>query len=926
MFQPIHRLRTGAAATLLLALAGGIAPAAAQQPAPAGPKATQGATVEGITEYTLPNGLRVLLFPDPSKPTATVNMTYLVGSRHEGYGETGMAHLFEHMLFKGSKNHPDIPAELTAHGARPNGSTWYDRTNYFETFAATAENLEWALDLEADRMVNSFLRKEDLETEFTVVRNEFEAGENSPFSVLMERVLSTAFLWHGYGRSTIGARSDIDNVPIERLHAWYRRYNQPDNAILIVSGKFDPATTLAVIEEKFGAIPRPDRSGDNALYPTYTREPVQDGERTVTLRRVGDVQLVMAAYHVPAGSHGDFASIDLLAEVLGDAPSGRLYKALVDTKKAASVGAFSFQLAEPGVLLALAEVRKEDDVEAARAALVETLEGLASAPPTDEEVERARASLLKQFELNLNDPERVALEMSEWAAMGDWRLMFIHRDRLRAAKTADVVRVAGAYLKPANRTLGLFVPTAEPDRAEITEAPPIAALVAGYRGDTTRVAGEEFDPAPANIDARTQTVTLPNGMKLVMLPKRTRGGAVALSYRMRFGTEATLSGRARAGDFAGDMLMRGTAKRSRQEIQDALDRLQARGSIAGAPTSAYASLQTVRPHLAELVGLVAEVLREPAFDAAEFEKLREERLAEVETQKTEPMMVANVALARALNPLAPDHPQYTPTIDESIAQMQAVTLAEAKRFHAELYGPASSELVLVGDFDPAEMERVVREAFGDWQNRQPFERVVVAFQAAEPRNEKFETPDKANAVFLAGMNLPIGDRNPDYPALVMANYMLGGGFLNSRLATRIRQNEGLSYGVGSGFGASPLDEKGSFTGYAIFGPENVARLEAAFLEEIEKVRSEGFTQAELDAARAGWLQSRQVGRAQDMSLAAVLANNTYLGRTMAVDAELEAAVTALTLEQVNGAFRKHIDPARLVIVKAGDFANKAPKL
>jgi zinc protease len=516
--------------------------------------------------------------------------------------------------------------------------------------------------------------------------------------------------------------------------------------------------------------------------------------------------------------------------------------------------------------------------------------------------------------------------MSEWASMGDWRLMFIHRDRLRAAQTAEVARVAAAYLKPANRTLGLFLPTAEPDRSEITEAPAIGSLVAGYRGDTTRVAGEEFDPSPANIDARTQTVTLPNGMKLVMLPKRTRGGSVALTYRMRFGTEQTLRGRTRAGDFAGDMLMRGTTKRTRQELSDALDRLQARGSISGTPLGAAATLQTVRASVPELVQLVAEVLREPSFPEEEFEKLRQERLAEVETQKTEPGMVANVELGRALNPLPPDHPNYTPTIDEGIAQMQAVTLEEARRFHADMYGPASSELVLVGDFDPAEVERVVGAAFGDWRNPQPFERIVVAFRAAEPQNLKLETPDKANAVFLTGMNLPIGDRNPDYPALVLANYMLGGGFLNSRLATRIRQKEGLSYGVGSSFGASALEEKGSFMGYAIFGPENVARLEAAFIEELEKVRTDGFTQAELDAARTGWLQSRQVNRSQDPYLASMLANNSYIGRTMAYDTQLDAAVSALTVQQVNDAFRKYIDPSKLVIVKAGDFANKAPKL
>src|SRR6266498_2101582 len=196
-------------------------------------------SVEGITEYKLANGLHVLLFPDQTKQTITVNITYLVGSRNENYGETGMAHLLEHLMFKGTPRHPNIPQELTAHGARPNGTTWLDRTNYYETFQATEENLRWALDLESDRMVHSFIAKKDLDSEMTVVRNEFELGENSPSAVLFERVVSTAFLWHNYGHSTIGARADIENVPIERLQAFWRTYYQPDNAYLLVAGKLD---------------------------------------------------------------------------------------------------------------------------------------------------------------------------------------------------------------------------------------------------------------------------------------------------------------------------------------------------------------------------------------------------------------------------------------------------------------------------------------------------------------------------------------------------------------------------------------------------------------------------------------------------------------------------------------------------------------
>src|SRR4051794_12491810 len=198
-------------------------------------------SVEGIDEFALPNGLHVLLFPDQSKPKVTVNMTYLVGSRHEGYGETGMAHLLEHMLFKETKTGRDVKKELSDRGADFNGSTSQDRTNYFETVSATDDNLKWALGLEAERMTGMKMEKALPDTEMTVVRNEFEMGENSPDRILDQRVMEAAYTFHAYGRSTIGSRSDIENVPMERLDAFYKKYYQPDNALLTVAGHLDRA-------------------------------------------------------------------------------------------------------------------------------------------------------------------------------------------------------------------------------------------------------------------------------------------------------------------------------------------------------------------------------------------------------------------------------------------------------------------------------------------------------------------------------------------------------------------------------------------------------------------------------------------------------------------------------------------------------------
>src|SRR6056297_1060888 len=284
--------------------------------------------IEGISEYQLENGVRVLLFPDQSKQVVTVNMTVFVGSRHEGYGEAGMAHLLEHMLFKGTPLHPDIPKVLKERGARFNGTTWLDRTNYYETLPASEENLELALRLEADRLVNSTIKGEDLESEMTVVRNEFERGENSPTRVLMQRIEAAAYEWHNYGQSTIGNRSDIERVPVVKLRKFYRKFYRPDNVMVIVAGKFDPANALDKIEEHFGALPAPTTPIDD----TYMTEPPQDGERNVVVRRVADIQFAGAAYHIPAGSHPDYAAVRALTYILGDEPSGRLYKQMVETE------------------------------------------------------------------------------------------------------------------------------------------------------------------------------------------------------------------------------------------------------------------------------------------------------------------------------------------------------------------------------------------------------------------------------------------------------------------------------------------------------------------------------------------------------------------------------------------------------------------
>ncbi|HYD53038.1 MAG TPA: pitrilysin family protein [Gemmatimonadaceae bacterium] len=929
----LHRGRAARVASLqallLAALVLPLAPAilSAQARPAAAPKATRVTSVEGITEYTLPNGLEVLLFPDQSKPTVTVNITYLVGSRHEGYGETGMAHLLEHLVFKGTPKRPSIPKELDAHGARFNGTTWYDRTNYFETMPATEANLRWALEMEADRMVNSFIAKKDLESEFSVVRNEFEIGENNPQRILLQRLMSAAYEWHGYGRSTIGSRSDIEGVPIDRLQAFYRKYYQPDNAVLVVAGKFEPQATLALIEQTFGKLARPERSlaKGNLIHQTYTTEPTQDGERFVAVRRTGDAPLVGMAYHVPAGSHPDFAAIEVLTQVLGNNPSGRLYKALVEPKLAASTGSFAFQLREPGVLLAQSQLRTGGPIDSVRAVMAATLDAAATSPVTADEVQRAKTAILKNVELQLNNSEEIGYELTEWAAQGDWRLFFLHRDRVEKVTAADVQRVAAAYLKPSNRTVGIFYPTDKPDRAEIPTVPSIAAMVADYKGRAVVQAGEAFDASPKNIESRLTRATLASGLQLQLLPKQTRGDRVVATMQLRTGTEQTLMGKQAVADLVADMLSRGTTKLTRQQFKDSLDKLKARVNIGGSPTGTSVRLETVRANLLPTLELVAQALRTPAFDAGEFEKLRQENLAQIEQTRSEPQTLAVLAAQRKAVPRPKGHPHFIPTPAEQVEMYTAATLDEVKAFHRDFYGMHTADVAIVGSFAADSVRAAVQRLFGDWKSVQPYQRVARSFTPTDSSIEVIETPDKANAIFIGIQTLALRDDDPDYPAVTLAGWMLGGGAgLSNRLMNRLRQKEGLSYGAGAQLQVLPLDRSGFLLSYAMFAPQNAERLVAAWREELDKVVTEGFTADEVATAKKSWLQQVAQGRANDDELVSTLVARRFANRTLVYDEKLEAQVEALTVEQINAAAKKHIDPKKTVIVRAGDFAKHPP--
>ena len=886
------------------------------------PKGVEKVTsIEGITEYAFPNGLHVLLFPDNSKPKITVDVVYHVGSRNEAYGETGMAHLLEHMLFKSSTSGRVIFKELTDRAAGFfNGTTDYDRTMYFESFSAGDENLRWALGLEVDRMVNMTMLKQDLDTEMTVVRNEMEAGENSPENVLNERVMAAAYNFHNYGKTVIGNRSDVERVPVANLAAFYKKYYEPDNAHLIIAGQFEESKALAMVAETLGAVSKPER----VLMQPYTVEPTQEGERSVMLRRTGSTQEIEAVYHIPAALHPDAAPLEVMAEVLGAYQTGRLYKNLVDSKKAVYTYMGANGMHDPGIARVVAGLKMDQSIDDAQQILLKTVEELATVSPTQEEVDRAKTRILKNRDLAMTNSQSVSLMLGGYVGDGDWRLMFLDRDEVSKVTVADVTRVARTYLKPSNRTVGEFIPIATPDRAEIPATPDVAARFAGFKGGATVQEGEVFDPTPKNVEARVIRATLPNGMELVMFPKRTRGGTVTANISVRFGDEQSLFGKTATANITGSLLMRGTLHKSRQQIQDETDRLKAQiyvgGGISSAGlSSASASIRTREANLADALRFARELLREPSFPESEFEEVRQQSIANFESSKTEPYIVASLDLNknfRARYPRGDVRCQESP--DEKIEDLRKVTLEDVRQFYKKFYGPGKGEIVVSGQFDPQQVGKLVGELFGDWKSASPYQRVREMYAPVPQIDHKVETPDKQNAVFEAQMPLKMTDEDPDYAAMAIGN-MIFGGTTNSRLFQRIRIKDGLSYGAGTTQFIPTQEDGGWLFVSAIAAPQNMPKVEADFNDELAKALKDGFSGDEVEKAKKTWLDGHVVGRADESSLAYQLADLEQWGRTMEWEAKLEEAVAALTPQQVNDALRRHVDAGTFSIVKGGDF-------
>lgn len=890
-------------------------------------------TVGGISEYTLDgNGLTVLLMPEHSSPTLTFMVTYRVGSKNEVTGTTGATHLLEHLMFKGTEKFlrskgTGVDQLLEKTGAIYNATTWLDRTNYYQTLGN--EHLPMVVEMEADRMRNLLLLDSDRAPEMTVVRNEFERGENSPFQSLIKEIFQAGFVAHPYHHSTIGWRSDIEKVSIEKLREFYDTFYWPNNATVSVIGDFQTPAALGLIKKFYGAIPKSPKP----IPQLYTEEPDQTGARRVTVKRGGQLGVVAVGHKMPAATHADYAPYAVLSAILTDGKNSRLYKAITDKNLSTGVQAFAgfnHDTSMHIVFAPLAPGAKHEDVEKI---VVDEIERLKKDGVTQAEVSAAVAKSLADAAFQRDGSFAIAGNLNECIAAGDWSIFYTLEDAAKKVTVADVQRVANQYLNIDQSTTGWFVPTVSGGSAAKKPAakPALADGPYYYRtpgvdfgpADTALARGDADTGAPAVVGAKiapNAVRTKIAGMDVIAYPTGVKD-VVTIKASLPAGDAFAGEGNAAVPTLTGMLLDQGTTKQDKFAIAEKLESVGATISFSVDTQVATISAKCLKKDVALVIGLIAEQLRTPALSAEEFEKAKKQYAGSLKRSLENTDFRASDAFTRAVYPLG--HPNRQPAPDEVIAAIESAKLEEVVAFHKKYYGPANLTFVVVGDLDIPQIQKELGTAFAGWTGGAALIRPAKATMTDAAKDQNVFMADKTSISVVLGQASGLKYNDPDYQALRVGTAILGSGF-TGRLMANVRDKEGLTYGIGSSLAHDTFSD-GDWKITATFAPALLDKGLASAKRQLTSWYEAGATADEVERRKSNLVGSFKVGLATTDGLAGAMLNAVHRGYDLNWLDEYPGKINALTTEQVNGAIKKYLKPENMYLIKAGTIPGAAAK-
>jgi zinc protease len=885
-----------------------------------------------VTETKLANGLTILTKESHSAPVAYFGVYYNVGSRNEVTGQTGLSHILEHMMFKGTKTLPpgSIARLFQANGASINAQTSMDYTCYHELISS--DRLELAVRIEADRMINSLFDPVELGHEMSVVRSELEGDSNDPGRQLNDfTFVPLSFISHSYHWPTLGWREDVENAANHRevIYKYYKDHYMPNNATVVVVGDFDTPKLVALCQKYFGVYP-----AGKLEHHYITPESTQMGERRAVLRRPGASGIVEIGWKAPALGNPDHYAMDVMSLILSSGQTSRFYQNLVKTsivQEGASAGCYDTK--DPYVFVVSASPQETSNNAKVEAGLEAEIEKLKSDLVTPEELERAKNQIIANYTFQNDSVSEQAEQLGFYQTIyGDYHYASTYLDKIKAITPEQIRDVAQRYFVTDKRTVAIFEPQPIPAGTKSNAPLPHAEHFGVVTSKPTSTQEKTVSALEAQYSSAQKTTpkayalpirkVLPNGLT-IFVQENHSNKTIAVAGSFKAGGIFDPSDKRGVASFTAAMLKEGAAGKSDNDIARSLEDVNASASVSASTENAGFGGYSLSKDFGLVIGTLADELRHPDFPPAQLEQLRMQTLTELEQEKQDAGgtggagRLADIAFSQAIFPVG--HPYRSPSLDDQETSVKSITIADLQAFHDKYYRPDTAVIVVVGDIKASDAIDTITKAFGDWQKPSDPAPIVdipdVPMPISTPDPINVTLPGTMQTSILFGHAEQLKRNDPDFYAATVMNYILGGSIFGSRLGDQIRDKGGLAYTVysyiDSGLGAGPFE---TFVGT---NPANANKVLSMIKSVITDFKEKGVTKAEVQGAVDYLTGSYPLSLETNSGVARVILSENVYGLGLDYVNNRAGYYRKVTVGQVNALAKKMLQPDSATVVIAG---------
>lgn len=891
---------------------------------------------KNIEEYKLDNGFRVVLAPNNKENKVFVNTIYFTGSLNDPKGKGGLAHLLEHLAFKGTQDvkGDEFQRRLDQYTLMTNASTEYYSTRYTNIVRPEPQALNEILYLESQRMDKLVLQKKFVPSEIEIVKREREIRMDQPFSVLMDQMFKAAYGNQYLGRLPIGDLPELKSIQLDEVNKFYRTWYAPNNAVMVISGKFDKAEVLKNIDKNFSPIAA-------RTIPASVQVPKLDSSKINPRNFLVQKGSDLAKFHIYMnGQNQKIQPALALSPLLYTMqPSGHLYQGLVETGISTAVQSTTWLDQDFNLVFLGAIYAPNNDEKKVESTLISQVEN--GKAFDDTELKRVKTLMQNQADLIMNDATALGSRLSDYivSSKGNWGQYFNDLDAVQKLNVNEVNQTLKQFLTPEHRIAGDIKPTPEEqkkaleqkkqqekpktlDQQQAAEEPLKDASI--YKQEVSQYVKSSADYLQ-NTEKKIQRGKLKNGMQYALFPTQTRDDRVYATITLDFGTEKSLFDKGTVLDLTSYLLLRGSDKYTLQQVADKSIEAGGAATATSADNGMTINIQARKDKFEDFFKFVVEVMKHPSFEQTQFDLIKSQSLASLDRPYTEPETVAALNLARLIEIYQPGDLRYHFEPEFAKKQLNQATQAQVKQLYNQFFAMNHAQIAITGDFDAKKMQQFIAQSFGSWSSSQPYQKILSTDTDYPAQKVHALSEQREFGNYQSILTFPVGVDHPDAPALIVFTNILGQSQLSSRLGQELREKNALVYGFGSDLQLDSDTNVGALTIEANYTAGRSEQVSQTVHHVLQKLLQNGVTEQELESAKADILKKRVTTLEDERSIHRMLNSQLERGKNMLDRGQRDRDIAKLNKADIDAVIKKYIKLDHFVEVMADQYGQAANK-